>query len=75
MYATHPENIGPTEANRSPSEFGAAAVYRLRIANYVAECSCGWSAPRRLLKASACQDAWAHAAQRGCQLRTPLIHE
>jgi len=75
MHATHPDHIGSKEANRSPSEFGAVAVYRLRIGNYVAECSCGWSAPRRLLKAAACQDAWAHAAQRGCQLRHPLMHE
>jgi hypothetical protein len=75
MYAMHPENIGSGEAERSPDEIGAAAVYRLRIGSYLAECSCGWSAPRRLLKASACQDAWAHTAQRGCHLRLPLIHE
>ena len=75
MYATHPDHIGPKEANGSLGETGAAAVYRLRIGNYVAECSCGWSGPRRLLKASACQDAWVHAAQDGCRLRQPLIHE
>lgn len=75
MYATQPENVGSREANRSPSEFGAAAVYRLRIGNYAAQCSCGWSSPRRLLKAAACQDVWAHAAQRGCQLRHPLMQE
>lgn len=75
MYATHPENIGSGEANGSASEFGDAAVYRLRIGSYLAECSCGWSAPRRLLKAAACQDAWAHAAQNGCRLRHPLMHE
>jgi hypothetical protein len=63
MYATHPENVA------------TAAVYRLRIGSYVAQCSCGWSAPRRLLKAAACQDAWAHAAQWGCQLHHPLMQE
>jgi hypothetical protein len=65
MYASHPEKVGSPEA----------AVYRLRIGSYVAECSCGWSAPRRMLKASACQDAWVHSAQDGCQLRQPLVHE
>jgi hypothetical protein len=70
MYATHPE-----EANHPTEEFRGAAVYRWRIGCYMAECSCGWSAARRLLKASACQDAWAHAAQNGCELRHPLLHE
>jgi hypothetical protein len=75
MYARHSDNIGSEEADRRFGEFQGAAVYRLRIGSYVAECSCGWSAPRRLLKAAACQDAWAHTAQHGCQLRHPLIHE
>jgi hypothetical protein len=75
MCATHPDHIGSKEANGSLSESGTAAVYRLRIGSYVAECSCGWSAPRRMLKAAAYQDVWAHAARRGCQLRHPLIHE
>lgn len=75
MYAGNPEDIGSGDANGSSNEFGCATVYRLRIGNYVAECSCGWSAPRRLLKAAACQDAWAHAAQDGCHLRHPLMHE
>jgi hypothetical protein len=75
MYARHSENIGSEEANRTSSEFRGAAVYRLRIGSYVADCSCGWSAPRSLLKAAACQDAWAHAAQSGCQLRQPLMQE
>jgi hypothetical protein len=68
MYATHPE-----EANRPTDECGGAAVYRLPIGSYIAECSCGWSAARRLLKAGACQDAWAHAAQNGCEVRDPLV--
>jgi hypothetical protein len=75
MYARHFGNIGSEEANRSSGEFRAAAVYRLHIGSYVADCSRGWSAPRRLLKAAACQDAWAHAAQSGCQIRQPLMHE
>jgi hypothetical protein len=75
MYATHPENIGSDQADRPTGELQFAAVYRLRIGSYVAACSCGWFSPRRLLKAAACQDAWAHAAQRGCRLRVPLTHE
>lgn len=75
MYAGHFEHIDSEGADRPLSQFRGATVYRLRIGSYVAECSCGWSAPRRLLKAAACQDAWAHAAQSGCQLRHPLIHQ
>jgi hypothetical protein len=73
MYARHSERIGSEDADRPSAEFLSAAVYRLRIGSYVAQCSCGWSAHRRLLKAAACQDVWAHAAQSGCQLRHPLI--
>jgi hypothetical protein len=75
MYARHIDNFDSEDANSLPSDFESTAVYRLRTGSHVAQCSCGWSAPRRLLKAAACQDAWAHAAQSGCQLRHPLIHE
>ncbi|MDT5237643.1 MAG: hypothetical protein QOD36_1427 [Mycobacterium sp.] len=75
MYARHPENIGSENADRPSGDLRCTAVYRLRIGNYVAACSCGWFSPRRLLKAAACQDAWAHAAQSGCRLRVPLMHE
>ena len=73
MYTKHFENFDSEEADRPCGESQSAAVYRLRIGSYKAECSCGWSAHRRLLKAAACQDAWAHAAQSGCHLRQPLI--
>lgn len=75
MYARHPENIGSEDTDRPSGDLGCLAVYRLGIGSYWAECSCGWTARRRKLKAAACQDAWAHAAQSGCQLRVPLIHE
>ena len=69
MHAGH-----PGDSKRSPGECEVATVYRLRIGSYVADCSCGWFAPRRLLKAAACQDVWVHAAQSGCQLRWPLVY-
>jgi hypothetical protein len=75
MYARHPENIGSEDADRPSGDLRCTAVYRLYIGSYVAECSCGWFSPRRLLKAAACQNAWAHAAQSGCRLRVPLMHE
>jgi hypothetical protein len=75
MHARHPENIGTNKADRPSHELRRVAVYRLRMGSYVAQCPCGWLAPTRLLKAAACQDAWAHAAQSGCQLRRPLMHE
>jgi hypothetical protein len=49
------------------------AVVRVGVGNSHAVCSCGWSASRRLLKAAACQDAWAHAAQQGCAVSNPLV--
>jgi hypothetical protein len=75
MYAGHPENIGSEEVDRPSGDLQCVAVYRLRIGSYVAQCWCGWLAPRRLLKAAACQDAWVHAAQSGCHLRHPLMHK
>jgi hypothetical protein len=58
MYARHPENIVSEDADRPSGDLRCAAVYRLRIGSYVAECPCGWFSPRRLLRAAACQDAW-----------------
>ena len=49
------------------------AICDMGIGNSYAFCMCGWLGPRRLLKASACQDAWAHAAQNGCEVRDPLV--
>jgi hypothetical protein len=51
------------------------AIYAMGIGNSYAFCTCGWLGTRRLLKASACQDAWAHAAQSGCQLRHSPLHQ
>jgi len=48
-------------------------VYRVRVANSYAACSCGWSARRRILKALACQDAWMHAARGDCDVNVPLV--
>jgi hypothetical protein len=48
-------------------------VYRVRVGNSYAACSCGWSARRRILKAMACHDAWMHAAHDGCGLNVPLV--
>jgi len=36
-------------------------------------CSCGWSGGRRVLKALATQDAWAHFAHERCLLSVPLV--
>jgi hypothetical protein len=49
------------------------AVYRMCVGDSHAVCSCGWSGSRRLLKAAACQDAWAHAAQNHCEVHFPLV--
>jgi hypothetical protein len=48
-------------------------VYRARIGNSYAACSCGWSTPRRMLKAVACHDAWMHAAHGDCDVNVPLV--
>jgi hypothetical protein len=49
------------------------AVCDMGIGSSYAFCTCGWLSSRRLLKAAACQDAWAHAGQNGCELRNPLV--
>jgi hypothetical protein len=54
-------------------EKGIVAVYRTCVGNSYAVCSCGWSGSQRLLKAAACQDAWAHAAQNHCEVHFPLV--
>jgi hypothetical protein len=48
-------------------------VYRVRVGNSYAACSCGWSAQRRMLKAMACHDAWMHAAHGDCDVNVPLV--
>jgi hypothetical protein len=49
------------------------AIWDMGIGNFYAICTCDWLGTRRLLKASACQDAWAHAARNGCEVRQPLV--
>jgi hypothetical protein len=39
-----------------------------------ATCTCGWTGRRRHLRASAEQDAWAHAIESGCDLAFPLVN-
>jgi hypothetical protein len=63
----------PATADRPIIEPGIVAVYRIRTGNSYAVCSCGWSGSRRLLKAAACQDAWAHAAQNRCEDHYPMV--
>jgi hypothetical protein len=75
MYARHFKSLDSKEDDCQSGDLWYAVVYRLSIGSYVAQCSCGWLAPRRLLKAAACQDAWAHAAQPDCQLCVPLVRE
>ncbi|MEO3757460.1 hypothetical protein ABGB19_04095 [Mycobacterium sp. B14F4] len=57
----------------SDAEHRVVIVYRVRIGNSYAACSCGWSARRRMLKAAACQDAWTHSARGACHVNFPLI--
>jgi hypothetical protein len=58
---------------RSSAAPRVVSVYRVRIGNWYAACSCGWSGRRRTLKAMACQDAWMHAAHGGCEVNVPLV--
>jgi hypothetical protein len=54
-------------------EHGVVSVHSLGFGNTTAWCSCGWAGRRRLLKAVAMQDAWAHAAQDSCEVSSPLL--
>jgi hypothetical protein len=49
------------------------AVYNYGFGRSIALCSCGWSGPRRYLKALAAQDAWTHSAHEKCALSVPLV--
>jgi len=69
MYS---ENEATTTVVR-PSTARIVTVYRVRVGNSYAACSCGWSARRRILKAAACQDAWMHAAHSDCDVNVPLV--
>ncbi|BBZ28661.1 hypothetical protein MMAD_29560 [Mycolicibacterium madagascariense] len=52
---------------------GIVSVHVLGFGNATAWCSCGWTGRRRLLKAVAMQDAWAHSARDRCEVSTPLL--
>jgi hypothetical protein len=73
MYARHFETFDADEDDRRSRAIGCTTVYRLHVGRYVAACSCGWSARRRIVKAMACQDAWMHAARGGCDVSVPLV--
>ena len=55
------------------SRQGVVSVHVLGLVNTTATCSCGWSGHRRILKAAAEQDAWAHSIQDGCMVSSPLV--
>ena len=63
---------GPSEVFGG-SRQGVVSVHVLGLANTTATCSCGWSGHRRILKAAAEQDAWAHSMQDGCMVSSPLV--
>jgi hypothetical protein len=52
---------------------GVVAVHNHGFARSVAVCSCGWIGHRRLLKAAAQQDAWAHSMHQKCTVSVPLM--
>jgi hypothetical protein len=52
---------------------GVVAVHKHGFARSVAVCSCGWNGHRRLLKAAAQQDAWAHSMHQKCTVSVPLV--
>jgi len=53
-------------SDRPVTRTGIVGVHRFGIGDNQASCSCDWSAPRRRLKAAACQDAWTHSAVSRC---------
>jgi hypothetical protein len=55
-------------------EQGVVSVHRLGVGHTTAGCSCGWAGRRRLLRAAAEQDAWAHAATDRCAVSSPLVY-
>ena len=77
MSATAPPvDVGTSAPGHSTdpwSDRGVVSVYPLGLANTTARCSCGWVGGRRLLKAAAEQDAWAHSVRDGCDVSSPLV--
>jgi hypothetical protein len=67
------ENEATTMVLRSSAMSRIVSVYRVRIGNAYAACSCGWSGRRRILRAMACQDAWMHSVDGGCDVNYPLV--
>jgi hypothetical protein len=72
-FAMYCEDIAATVMVRADASSRIVSVYRVRIGNSYAACSCGWSARRRTLKALACQDAWMHSARGECDVNVPLV--
>ena len=68
-------DVGTTSSGESlgGSEHGVVSVHLFGLGNTTATCSCGWAGRRRLLKAAAEQDAWAHSVQEKCDLSSPLV--
>lgn len=62
-----------TTPARGGLDRGVVAVHLLGFGNVTAWCSCGWAGRRRLLKAAAMQDAWAHSARDRCEVSSPLL--
>lgn len=59
-------------AARPPSP-GIVRVLLIRWRRPRSACTCGWTGPRRILRARSVLDAHLHAAQLGCQPAVPLI--
>ncbi|WP_140692379.1 hypothetical protein [Mycolicibacterium hodleri] len=55
------------------SRQGVVSVHLLGLVDKTARCSCGWAGRRRILRAAAEQDAWAHSMQDGCMVSSPLV--
>jgi hypothetical protein len=73
LTATEPILSEPAGAIDGGSERGVVAVHLLGVGNATASCSCGWAGRRRLLKAVAQQDAWAHSMQDRCDVSSPMV--
>lgn len=63
----------PVDAFGDGSRRGVVSVHLRGLANSSASCSCGWAGRRRILRAAAEQDAWAHSVQDRCEVSCPLV--
>jgi|KBSSwiStaDraftv2_1062776.scaffolds.fasta_scaffold569849_2 hypothetical protein len=73
MCTSYPDEVTSAADGQSVIERGLVVVHRVGIGYSYAMCSCGWSGSRRRLKAAACQDAWAHAAENRCNVAYPMV--